>query len=95
MGIERLYVAKELSETLIITSGYTGNSGCCPIVRPDFDMVHVPVLWKRGNEYRIFSAELLDKIYQVARLGETKQSAVAMFWRQGVVVDPKVGKILW
>jgi hypothetical protein len=80
---------QRIKKVLIITGGRHGQAPY-PLVRPDFDMVHIPVLWKRGREYRIFPAKLLDKIYQLRK----KTKSVSVLWEQGIPVDAEVGKIL-
>jgi hypothetical protein len=90
-SFEKIYTVEELGNILKIGSGYTNSTSPCKIVRPDFDMVWWPVLWKRGKEYRIFSARLLDKIYQLRK----KTNSVVMLWEQGIPVSAKIGEILY
>ncbi len=94
MSIEQIYIAEQYDETkdkrgLVIT-GNRQNESPFPLVRSDFNMVHLPVLWKRGRYYRIFSAVLLNRIYQLRK----KTKSVSALWEQGIPVNTKVGKIL-
>jgi len=92
MSFNEIFCIEETNEVALIGSGYTNNTSPCQIVRPDMDIVWYSVLWKRNGEYRIFSAELLDKIYQ---LRKKKTKSVAMIWKQGILVDTNIGKILY
>ena len=96
MSTKQIYIVETRDVTkdkkgLVITGKRSNGEAPYPLVRPDFDMVHLPVLWKRGREYRIFPAELLNKIYQ---LRKKKTKSVAVLWEQGIPINAKIGKIL-
>lgn len=94
MSEEQIYIAEKWDETkdkkgLIITGSRHGEAPY-PLVSGSGNRVQLPVLWKRGREYRIFSAALLDKIYQLRK----KTKSVSVLWIQGVSISAKISKIL-
>ncbi len=93
--IEEFYLANrhnEIDDGRAILIQSSRRDGDCPIVRVDFNMVHIPVLWKKGEEYRVFPVALLDKVYQLRK--KKKNKSVVVFWEQGIPVDKKVGDAL-
>lgn len=94
MSVQQIYAAEKWDETedkrgLIIT-GSRHSEAPYPLVSGSGNRVQLPVIWKRGREYRFFSVTVLDKVYQLRK----KTKSVSILWQQGIPVNAKIGKIL-